>query len=169
MFWFLFCKCLGIPNSPRSLDLDDRQGLIARSAMQQKKKSKPDTAMKKSPSNSCATSFATTKWSCAFHDSLTPFMLCSPNRQSQAGFSPLQHLPLHISPHCQRALNSTLPLLHNSTNLPPQEVKLRRGLLPKLLPPLSLKVSLQGRFLLPLPANSLPARPIPLLLPFAHQ
>ena len=37
-FWFLFCKCLGIPNSPRSLDLDDRQGLIARSAMQQKKK-----------------------------------------------------------------------------------------------------------------------------------
>ena len=36
-FWFLFCKCLGIPNSPRSLDLDDRQGLIARSAMQQKK------------------------------------------------------------------------------------------------------------------------------------
>ena len=35
-FWFLFCKCLGIPNSPRSLDLDDRQGLIARSAMQQK-------------------------------------------------------------------------------------------------------------------------------------
>ena len=38
-FWFLFCKCLGIPISPRSLDLDDRQGLIARSAMQQKKKS----------------------------------------------------------------------------------------------------------------------------------
>ena len=37
-FWFLFCKCLGIPNSPRSLDLDDRQGLIARSAMQQKKR-----------------------------------------------------------------------------------------------------------------------------------
>ena len=37
-FWFLFCKCLGIPNSPRSLDLDDRQGLIACSAMQQKKK-----------------------------------------------------------------------------------------------------------------------------------
>ena len=38
-FCFLFCECLGIPNSPRSLDLDDRQGLIARSAMQQKKKS----------------------------------------------------------------------------------------------------------------------------------
>ena len=36
-FCFL-CECLGIPNSPRSLDLDDRQGLIARSAMQQKKK-----------------------------------------------------------------------------------------------------------------------------------
>ena len=27
-FCFLFCKCFGIPNSPRSLDLDDRQGLI---------------------------------------------------------------------------------------------------------------------------------------------
>ena len=26
-FWFLFCKCLGIPNSPRSLDLDDRSRL----------------------------------------------------------------------------------------------------------------------------------------------
>ena len=38
-FCFLFCKCLGIPNSPRSLDLNDLQGLIARSAMQQKKKS----------------------------------------------------------------------------------------------------------------------------------
>ena len=33
-FCFLFCKCFGIPNSPRSLDLDDRQGLIASSAMQ---------------------------------------------------------------------------------------------------------------------------------------
>ena len=37
-FCFLFCKCFGIPNSPRSLDLDDRRGLIASSAMQQKKK-----------------------------------------------------------------------------------------------------------------------------------
>ena len=36
-FCFQVCECLGIPNSPRSLDLDDRQGLIARSAMQQKK------------------------------------------------------------------------------------------------------------------------------------
>ena len=131
--------------------------------------SKPDTAMTKSQSNLCATSFATTRWSCAFHDSLTPFMLCSPNRQPQVGLSPLQHLPLHLSPHCRRALNSTLPLPHNSTNLPQQEVKLRRGLLPRLLPPLCLKVSPLGRFLLPLPANSLPARPIPLLLPFAHQ
>ena len=33
-FCFLFCKCFGIPNSPRVLDLDDRQGLIASSAMQ---------------------------------------------------------------------------------------------------------------------------------------
>ena len=40
VFGFLFCECLGIPNSPRSLDLDDRQGLIARSAMQQKKQKK---------------------------------------------------------------------------------------------------------------------------------
>ena len=40
VFGFLFCECLGIPNSPRSLDLDDRQGLIARSAMKQKKKKK---------------------------------------------------------------------------------------------------------------------------------
>ena len=39
-FCFQFCECLGIPNSPRSLDLDDLQGLIARSAMQQKKKKK---------------------------------------------------------------------------------------------------------------------------------
>ena len=39
-FCFLFCKCFGIPNSPRSLDLDDRQGLIASSAMQQKKTSR---------------------------------------------------------------------------------------------------------------------------------
>ena len=37
-FCFLFCKCFRIPNSPRSLDLDDRQGLIASSAMQQQKK-----------------------------------------------------------------------------------------------------------------------------------
>ena len=40
-FWFLFCKCFGIPNSPRSLDLDDRQGVIASSAMQQKKNNLP--------------------------------------------------------------------------------------------------------------------------------
>ena len=33
--------------------------------------SKPDTAMMKSQSNSCATSFATTKWSCAFLDCTT--------------------------------------------------------------------------------------------------
>ena len=26
-FCFLFCECLGIPNSPRSLDLDDRHSL----------------------------------------------------------------------------------------------------------------------------------------------
>ena len=37
--------------------------------------SRPDTAMTKSQSNSCVTSFATTKWSCAFLGSLTPFML----------------------------------------------------------------------------------------------
>ena len=43
-FCFLFCMCFGIPNSPRSLDLDDRQGLIASSAMQQKKTSMTDKA-----------------------------------------------------------------------------------------------------------------------------
>ena len=42
--------------------------------------SKPDTAMTKSQSNSCGTSFATTKWSCAFLDSLTPFMRCTHSR-----------------------------------------------------------------------------------------
>ena len=36
--FFLFCKCHGIfSNPPRVLDLDDRQGLTASSAMQQKK------------------------------------------------------------------------------------------------------------------------------------
>ena len=44
-FCFQFCECLGIPNSPRSLDLDDRQGLIARSAMQQKKKTSSTHSM----------------------------------------------------------------------------------------------------------------------------
>ena len=48
VFGFLFCECLGIPNSPRSLDLDDRQGLIARSAMQQKKKKRLVAAWVKS-------------------------------------------------------------------------------------------------------------------------
>ena len=42
-FCFLFRKCFGIPNSPRSLDLDDRQGFIASSAMQQKKKKSSET------------------------------------------------------------------------------------------------------------------------------
>ena len=35
---FPVLQVFGIPNSPRSLDLDDRQGFIASSAMQQKKK-----------------------------------------------------------------------------------------------------------------------------------
>ena len=48
-FCFLFCKCFGIPNSPRSLDLDDRQGLIASSAMQQKKKSLQHSSGSSSP------------------------------------------------------------------------------------------------------------------------
>ena len=39
MFLFPVLQVFGIPNSPRSLDLDDRQGLIASSAMQQKKRS----------------------------------------------------------------------------------------------------------------------------------
>ena len=56
----------------------------------------------------------------------------------QALASGVQPPPTPAAPHiahCQRALNSTLPLLHNSTNLPQQEVKLRRGLLPRLQPP----------------------------------
>ena len=36
-FLFPVLQVFGIPNSPRSLDLDDRQGFIASSAMQQKK------------------------------------------------------------------------------------------------------------------------------------
>ena len=45
VFGFLSCKYFGIPNSPRSLDLDDRQGLIASSAMQQKKKNGGDRSL----------------------------------------------------------------------------------------------------------------------------
>ena len=39
VFLFPVLQVIGIPNSPRSFDLDDRQGFIASSAMQQKKKS----------------------------------------------------------------------------------------------------------------------------------
>ena len=38
VFLFPVLQVFGIPNSPRSLDLDDRQGFIASSAKQQKKK-----------------------------------------------------------------------------------------------------------------------------------
>ena len=41
VFLFPVLQVFGIPNSPRSLDLDDRQGFIASSAMQQKKKTRP--------------------------------------------------------------------------------------------------------------------------------
>ena len=51
-FCFLFCMCFGIPNSPRSLDLDDRQGLIASSAMQQKKNQKGYPSVTKGASSS---------------------------------------------------------------------------------------------------------------------
>ena len=65
VFWFLFCKCLGIPNSPRSLDLDDRQGLIARSAMQQKKERMQDQRcpLPKGCSQVCKV-FAHKSWAC---------------------------------------------------------------------------------------------------------
>ena len=43
VFLFPVLQVFGIPNSPRSLDLDDRQGFIASSAMQQKKKYLPHT------------------------------------------------------------------------------------------------------------------------------
>ena len=37
VFLFPVLQVFGIPNSPRSLDLDDRQGFIASSAKQKKK------------------------------------------------------------------------------------------------------------------------------------
>ena len=43
VFLFPVLQVFGIPNSPRSLDLDDRQGFIASSAMQQKKNGKTQT------------------------------------------------------------------------------------------------------------------------------
>ena len=52
-FCFLFCKCFGIPNSPRSLDLDDRQGFIASSAMQQKKKNRPHRLLEVTQGDIC--------------------------------------------------------------------------------------------------------------------
>ena len=127
--------------------------------------SRPDTAMTKRQSNSCVPSFATTKWSCAFLGSLTPFMLCKRSRHWPVGLSPLQRRLLHISPPCQRALSLTLPLLHNSINLPQQEVKLRRDQLQRLQPPPRQKAPLLDLFLPPTPANPLRARPTPLLLP----
>ena len=42
VFLFPVLQVFGIPYSPRSLDLDDRQGFIASSAMQQKKKGLSD-------------------------------------------------------------------------------------------------------------------------------
>ena len=48
VFLFPVLQVFGIPNSPRSLDLDDRQGFIASSAMQQKKK-KRDLVVSPSP------------------------------------------------------------------------------------------------------------------------
>ena len=127
--------------------------------------SRLDAAMMNKQSNSCVPSFATTKWSCAFLGSRTPFMLCKRNRHWPVGLSPLQRRLLHISPPCQRASNLTLPLLRNSINLPRQEVKLRRDQLQRLQPPLHQKAPLLDLFLLPTPANPLPARPTPLLLP----
>ena len=127
--------------------------------------SRPDTAMTKSQSNSCVTSFATTEWSCAFLGSLILFLPCKRRRHWPVGLSPLQRRLLHISLHCQRALNLTLLLLHNSTNLPQQEVRLRSDLLQRLQPPLRQKVLLLDLFLPPTPANPLLARPTPLLLP----
>ena len=59
----------------------------------------------------------------------------------------------------------TLPLLRNSINLPRQEGKLRRDQLQRLQPPQHQKAPLLDLFLLPTPANPLPARPTPLLQP----
>ena len=52
VFLFPVLQVFGIPNSPRSLDLDDRQGFIASSAMQQKKKREGSTIDPESPRTS---------------------------------------------------------------------------------------------------------------------
>ena len=127
--------------------------------------SRPVIAMTKSQSNSCVPSFATTRWSCAFLGSLILFMLYKRSRHWPVDLSPLQRRLLRISFHCQKALNSTLPLLHNSTNLPQREVKLRRDQLQRLQPPRRQKAPLLDLFLPPTPANPLHARQTPLLLP----
>ena len=49
VFLFPVLQVFGIPNSPRSLDLDDRQGFIASSAMQQKKSLWLKTTSEKGP------------------------------------------------------------------------------------------------------------------------
>ena len=51
VFLFPVLQVFGIPNSPRSLDLDDRQGFIASSAMQQKKKNPASPTHPQPPSN----------------------------------------------------------------------------------------------------------------------
>ena len=58
--------------------------------------SRLDTAMMKKLSNSCVPSFATTKWSCAFLGSRTPFMLCRLNRHWPVGSQPP---PAPAAPH----------------------------------------------------------------------
>ena len=57
--------------------------------------SRLDTAMMKKQSNSCVPSFATTKWSCAFLGSCTPFMLCRLNRHWPVSLTP----PAPAAPH----------------------------------------------------------------------
>ena len=127
--------------------------------------SRLDTAMTTRLSNSCVPSFATTRWSCAFLGSRTPSMLCRLNRHWPVGLSPLLLRLLHISPPCQRVSNLTLPLLHNSINLPRQEGRLRRDQLQRLRPPQRQKAPLLALFLLHTLANPPPARPTPLLQP----
>ena len=83
-FWFLFCKCLGIPNSPRSLDLDDRQGLIARSAMQQKKKK----ALRTDPALAAIGSM----------DGLAGDQICQWNSVAPDSILPPTHLSIFVPP-----------------------------------------------------------------------
>ena len=92
-FCFLFCKCFGIPNSRRSLDLDDLQGLIASSAMQQKKRSDAFP-----PKSSAAARSR-------IDEAMGPW-LCP----QEGDVLLLAHLTVHMDPECLLITRRTYPL-----------------------------------------------------------